>query len=312
MSSRNRNRLMRRPATPGPEFWAAVRVLAFCGAVAFVVQAFSVWTLSALSASVATITSGKVAQGPEGDYSTFKHTSARHASQACSACHQRSTDNSIKPNFPGHPACQSCHLGQFVTSGTPMCTICHSEVKDGKPPLKSFAATFKESFNVRFDHAQHMTGAARPKNGCAACHDRPLNRGVALAIPTGINAHSQCYSCHSPASKSAAGREIASCGVCHEQKAFARTSTNARAFRVGFAHSKHGPRQRLECATCHTLSAGLPQGRQTSSPRAAEHFVTGGGQSCMSCHNGKRSFGGDLAFKDCKRCHTGTTFRTAM
>jgi hypothetical protein len=53
----------------------------------------------------------------------------------------------------------------------------------------------------------------------------------------------------------------------------------------------------------------LPQGRQASSPKAAEHFVSGGGQSCLTCHNGKRSFGGDLSFKDCRRCHTGATFR---
>jgi hypothetical protein len=56
----------------------------------------------------------------------------------------------------------------------------------------------------------------------------------------------------------------------------------------------------------------MPQGAQVSSPRAAEHLNTGGGQSCVSCHNGKRSFGGDLAFEDCRRCHTGSTFRMPM
>jgi c(7)-type cytochrome triheme protein len=203
----------------------------------------------------------------------------------------------------------SCHSSQFYTAGTPMCFICHSDVSNGRKTLKSFPTTFKESFNVRFDHAQHMNGAARPKNGCPSCHDRQLNRGAALAIPAGLNAHNQCYSCHTPASRSAAGGDLASCSVCHEQKTFARTSTNARAFRVGFTHAKHSARARLECTSCHTLSAGLPQGRQASSPRPVEHFLTGGGQSCASCHNGKRSFGGDLAFKDCKRCHTGTTFR---
>jgi c(7)-type cytochrome triheme protein len=248
------------------------------------------------------------AQGPDLDYSTFKHTSSRHAAQACSSCHQRSGDNSITPRFPGHSACQSCHLGQFVTAMVPMCEICHTDATSGKPPLKSFPTTFKESFNVKFDHAQHMTGEARPPNGCVACH-RSLNRGVALTIPVSLNAHSQCYSCHTPSSKAPSGKEIASCGVCHDQKAFARTSTAARAFRVGFAHSKHAARQRLDCVSCHTLNAGSPQGRQVTSPRATEHFVTGGGQSCLTCHNGKRSFGGDLAFKDCRRCHTGSTFR---
>jgi hypothetical protein len=180
------------------------------------------------------------------------------------------------------------------------------------PPRKAFPSDFKEKFNVKFDHVQHMTGSARPEKGCVACHDRSLNRGVALSIPAAISAHSQCYVCHIPTSKSAAGREIASCGVCHNQKAFVRSSTNALAYREGFSHSKHGPRQRLECAACHTLTAGVPQSRQVSSPRAAEHFATVGGMTCMTCHNGRRSFGGDLAFKECKRCHAGPTFRTPI
>ena len=250
-----------------------------------------------------------VPQGPDLDYSTFKHSSQKHASLGCTACHQRASDNSIKPSFPGHPACFGCHVNQLVNPVAPMCAICHTDLSGSKPPLKGFPTKFKESFNVKFDHAQHMTGAARPKKGCNACHDRQLNRGAALAIPASLSAHTQCYSCHTPSSQSAAGRELASCGVCHDEKKFSRTSSNALAFRESFSHAKHGPRQRLDCLACHTLSAGLSQGKQVSSPRTSEHFAGGVGQSCLTCHNGKRSFGGDLAFKDCKRCHTGPTFR---
>lgn len=249
-----------------------------------------------------------VAQSPTLDYSRFIHTSQRHASLTCAACHERSTDNSATPRFPGHKACTSCHLAQFVTPAVSMCLICHTDVQSSAAPLKSFPQSFKGSFNVRFDHAQHMTGQARPRNGCSACHGRPLLRGVALSIPSGLNAHNDCYSCHTPASKSPAGSEIASCGVCHEQKPYSRTRTNARAFSFAFSHSKHGPRQRLACADCHSLIAGAPQSRQVSSPAAAEHFAAGR-MNCLTCHNGRRTFGGDLAFKDCKRCHTGQTFR---
>lgn len=247
-------------------------------------------------------------QGSEPDYSRFLHTSERHRALACTNCHERANDNSITPRFPGHKACTGCHLAQFVTPALPMCIICHSEVKSSNPPLKSFPAKFNESFNVRFDHSQHMTGAVRPQNGCNACHGRPLARGVALSIPGGISAHNDCYSCHTPNSKSAAGREIASCGTCHEQRSFARTPTTAKSFRFAFSHAKHSRRQRLDCIDCHSLSAGLPQSRQVSSPNATEHFPIGR-MNCNSCHNGRRSFGGDLAFKDCQRCHTGATFR---
>lgn len=248
-------------------------------------------------------------QGPDLDYSNFKHSSQRHASLGCNSCHERGGDNSATPRFPGHKACTSCHLAQFVTPNVPMCVICHTDVNSSNPPLKSFPSRFTESFNVKFDHAQHMTGSARPPNGCSTCHGRSGARTAALRIPAGISAHDQCYSCHTPSSKSSAGREIASCGVCHEQQAYSRTSTNARAFRFAFSHAKHGAPQRLGCSDCHSLTAGAPQSRQVSSPASFEHFPATRGMSCLTCHNGKRSFGGDLAFKDCRRCHTAASFK---
>ena len=250
-------------------------------------------------------------QGPELDYSNFKHTSQRHASLACTSCHQRS-DNSATPRFPGHKACTGCHLAQFVTPNVPMCVICHMDVNSSKPPLKSFPTKFSDSFNMKFDHAQHMSGSARPQGRCPACHTRSGGRATALVIPVGIGAHNQCYTCHTPASKSQSGKEIASCGVCHDQKPYARTTTNARAFRFAFSHAKHGPAQRLACADCHLLTAGAPQSRQVSSPAATEHFLSTRGMACLSCHNGKRSFGGDLAFKDCRRCHTSASFKMPL
>jgi hypothetical protein len=144
----------------------------------------------------------------------------------------------------------------------------------------------------------------------------PINRGAGLSIPANIAAHNNCYTCHTPSSKSNAGREIASCGVCHDQKAYRPTSTAARSYRYAFSHADHGASERLACADCHKLTAGGAQTRQVSSPSAAEHFPatrgTTRGTTCLTCHNGKRSFGGDLAFKDCKRCHTGPTFRMPM
>jgi c(7)-type cytochrome triheme protein len=249
-------------------------------------------------------------QGPELDYANFKHSSQRHASLACTACHQRK-DNSATPLFPGHKACISCHTGQFVTANVPMCVICHTDVNGSNPPLKSFPAKFNDSFNVKFDHAQHMSGSARPASGCAACHSRSGGRAAALGIPAGIAAHNQCYTCHTPSSKSQSGHDLASCGVCHDQKAFVRTTTNARAFRFAFSHARHGSGQRLACADCHSLTAGLPQSRQVSSPLPLEHFASGG-RTCLSCHNGQRSFGGDLAFKECRRCHTSASFKMPL
>src|ERR1044072_5536634 len=110
-------------------------------------------------------------QNPQSDYSTFKHNSNRHATLACASCHQRS-GNSATPRLPGHKACTECHLAQFVTPNVAMCSLCHSDVNSSNPPLKSFPAKFNETFNLKFDHAQHMNGSARPASGCNACHTR--------------------------------------------------------------------------------------------------------------------------------------------
>jgi len=240
------------------------------------------------------------------DYSKFLHSSQKHASLSCNDCHRR-TDNSARPSFPGHKACTGCHLGQFTTPTLPMCSICHQNVNGSDPPRKAFPDRFNENFNVKFDHAQHMTGAARPRNGCMSCHSGSLRRGAGLSIPVGLSAHNGCYSCHTPNSQ-ANGRDLASCSVCHDQKSYSRTSTNAIAYSYAFRHADHSTRQRLNCSECHSYTRGLPQKRQVSSTRAQEHFPTGN-NTCASCHNGRRSFGGDLDFKGCRRCHTGSTFR---
>ena len=255
--------------------------------------------------------SGGDAQGPEVDYSKFLHNSQRHASLGCNSCHQRS-DNSSTPKFPGHSACTGCHLGQFTTPKIPMCVICHTDVSGNRPALRNFPASFKEGFNVNFDHAQHLTERAKPKAGCNGCHAGLVNRGFGLSIPSNLKAHDICYSCHTPESKSSAGKEMASCGVCHSQKRYTPTSANSRVFRFAFSHARHGARQRLGCTDCHRVTAGLRQTRQVSSPLARQHFPSARSQNCSSCHNGKRAFGGDLGFSACKRCHKGSTFRMPL
>src|SRR6185295_7790205 len=113
------------------------------------------------------------------------------------------------------------------------------------------------------------------------------------------------YTCHTPDSKSTAGREIASCGVCHGEGSYVPTSTNSRVFRLSFSHARHGTRERLNCQDCHKVTAGLAKAKQVSSPLGFEHFPGNRGSTCATCHNGKRAFGGDLGFDGCKRCHTG-------
>jgi hypothetical protein len=64
----------------------------------------------------------------------------------------------------------------------------------------------------------------------------------------------------------------------------------------------------LRCDECHQVRAGVGQGQQVTAPRPTQHFGSGRAQTCMTCHNNRRTFGGD-DFADCKRCHKGQTFR---
>ncbi len=236
-------------------------------------------------------------------YSTFSHTSpGAHAdfanASSCDSCHARSGAQP-EPNLPGHKACINCHLAQFTTANVAMCNICHTgDLAGSSPPVKGFPGL--RSFRVSFDHAEHTRVGAN----CARCH-APARRGVALSIPASLNAHTQCYSCHSPGQSAS---NLSSCGTCHSVGGYARTSTNARAFSFSFSHATHGPRQRLGCTDCHIVRAGLPQSRQVSSPATFQHFPRNRAQSCVSCHNNKRAFG-EADFGDCKKCHKGQTFR---
>ncbi len=289
------------PTSAGIRLAVLIFALLLCGSVVLYARAV------AANAANVEASSPQDMNGAD-DFRTFLHNSPKHASLQCAACHQRAADNAVQPKLPGHKACTNCHLPQFVSQNVPLCAICHTGLENNRnPPVKGFPGI--KSFNARFDHAQHNTGAARPAQGCVACHLAGARRGVAQTIPASLGAHAQCYSCHTPNARAADGRDLASCGVCHQQSArFVRTSTNARAFNASFSHAEHGRRQGLNCADCHNLRAGLPQSRQVSAPLTAQHFGSGRAQSCMSCHNGRRAFG-DADFNDCRRCHKSASFR---
>jgi len=249
------------------------------------------------------------------DYSKFSHSSPReHADlmdrRNCGSCHRRGAGTA--PAFPLHKDCTACHMVQFTAANrssdvNPICTICHTHegLSSSNPPTKKFSSL--RSFRAEFDHAQHLQGKenARPSAGCVSCHS-PLRGGVAQSVLTGLNAHQNCYECHSPGKQAS---DLSSCGVCHSSGSYSPTSTTAASYRVSFSHADHTGRARLVCSACHNVKPqGLPQGRQVSSISGVEHFPRSSSQSCTTCHNGRRAFG-DADTHDCKRCHKREGFR---
>ena len=236
-------------------------------------------------------------EGQNIDFSRFRHDNANHARLPCLLCHRRENNNA-RPSLPGgggHLPCTGCHAQEFANSSSPVCVICHTNSQSGA--LKAFPVL--RSFNMRFDHARH---ASMGRASCSTCH-RPSRGGVAMTIPSGVNAHVTCYQCHGPQAKSG-DRDISSCGTCHQLGRYSRTTTQAAAFKVGFSHAKHSGAQKLSCNECHSVRAGMPQRRQVMSPLALNHHAPAGAKSCATCHTGKRAFGGD-DFSACTKCHRG-------
>lgn len=280
--------------------WLSLIVLAvwFAG-----ILSFSVFNSHASSAEPGASSAQAHVPPANADFSKFTHTNAMHSRLPCLLCHRRETNAAVpqRPGSNGHMPCAGCHSQQFADSGSPICTICHTDVQRGTlkpfPPLRSF--------NLTFDHQLHVT-SARTGNGCATCH-KPNRRGMGFSIPAGFNAHNTCFQCHTPRTQGPRGQDISSCGVCHKPGGYSRTPDTAVAYRESFSHSAHLSR-RLSCDDCHNVRGGAGQGRQVTKPLALMHHAPAGSQSCMTCHNGRRAFG-ETEFSTCTRCHKGPTWR---
>lgn len=224
------------------------------------------------------------------DYSKFSHSVPEHFETNCDSCHKRE-GSSLALNYSGHDSCISCHLNEFTNPKSGICAVCHDDLKVVPATMKTFPTRFREGFNMKFDHAAHLS-----ETGCASCHQP---QGAAQTIPSGINSHSQCFACHTSESN------IGSCNYCHDLAPYQRTSASRTIFKAVFRHSDH--QRSVGCTDCHTVKRGEPQSRQVAAPVAVQHFGAGGSISCRSCHNDRRAFG-ENDFANCKRCHGGSGF----
>ena len=234
-------------------------------------------------------------------FQAFSHKIAEHKQFDCASCHGRE-GKSLKLDFAGHESCIGCHLNQFtdrtLMEGTKvMCSICHNDLQADPPTMKTFPVKFIEGFNMKFDHASHDNGRGRPPEGCSSCHE---SSGPGKTIPIGFQAHSTCYTCHTPESK------IGSCSVCHTLAPYNRTLQSEYSFKAIFRHGDHTARQGVNCSECHNVIAGAPQSRQVSNIAILQHR-TSPGNNCLQCHNGRRAFTGNNPFDvaSCTRCHKG-------
>jgi len=120
-------------------------------------------------------------QAPKGSaskYSAFLHSSDKHKSLACDACHKIPTGWTAKrdfpdvADFPDHQACVRCHRQQFFTrqafsgTGPTICTVCHLRAAPredarfafGKPnnSLQTTKPKDERQFKIEFPHDKHQ------------------------------------------------------------------------------------------------------------------------------------------------------------
>src|SRR5262249_41369433 len=185
---------------------------------------------------------------------------------------------------------------KFADLGGPICTICHTTAEPKSAVMKPPPAL--KSFSVRFDHTRHSAVS------CNTCH-KPAARGVAFNVPSGASAHGICFECHG-ANAQSGDKTISSCSTCHSPGKPVRFGRPG-GYQVNFSHAIHTGKSKVSCTECHRIRAGTG-GDQVSGPQLLMHRASASSQSCATCHNDKRAFGTD-SFADCKRCHTGTSFR---
>lgn len=273
--------------------------------VAAALAVFAVSCIKQGSRVAPTLTSSETPQpvavkASDSTFQAFSHTVPEHKQFDCTSCHKRE-GKSLKIDYPGHEACIGCHLNQFTdVNAATMCSICHQNVGGDPNQIKAFPAKFVEGFNMKFDHAAHERGEARPSQGCVACHDLA---GPGRHIPVGYEAHNDCFGCHT-ADKKVGDKNIGECSVCHEIAPYSRTPQSRYVFKAVFTHAAHSG---VGCADCHNVREGR-QGAQVTNIVAQEH--KGLANSCQMCHNGQRAFNGNnmLEMTTCTRCHKGPSF----
>ena len=203
------------------------------------------------------------------------------------------------PGSNEHLPCAGCHAQQFANSSGPMCSDLSHGCAIGK--LKPFPRL--SSFNMKFDHARHMRMGEcwlRDLSSTFAWRRGDVNSG-------GLQRSYNLLSLSHAERKVGRARYFFLRQSVINRAVMLACRQRRAAFRVGFSHAKHDKSEGLTCNECHRVRAGVARRLQVSAPQPLNHHASPGAFSCMSCHNGKRAFGGD-DFSVCKRCHTGNTW----
>src|SRR5713226_3182464 len=274
-------------------------------------------------------------QAPSGSaarYSAFLHSSEKHKSLVCNACHKLPTAWTAKrdfpdaADFPDHDACVRCHRQQFFTrqafvgTGPSICTVCHVRAAPredarfafGKPNDANQSAKPKEErqFTIEFPHDKHQNVIASLRRRAEEENNVRLIRASSFG----------------PAPPDDKKPDYNNCSICHvtNHKVTAALADSflppAGTFKtMPHAHDAcfdcHWKSQKPvseDCAGCHKLAATFvamdwPQRKSAkfSHEGGKENHV----QECTTCHinitraSSLRGLTPDVPVTTCATCH---------
>ena len=269
-------------------------------------------------------------------YSIFQHSTDKHRSLACNACHKLPTAWTAKRNFPdvadfpNHDACVRCHRQQFFTrqsfagTGPAICTVCHERAAPradgrfvfGKPngagqPVKP---RDERQFTIEFPHDKHQNVIAVVRPG------RGSDKATAFVRASFFRSQSDDQK----------QPDYNNCSICHQRNDYlmvvplspqpdAATQSNKFYKTTPYAHDTcfncHWKNQKPagdDCGGCHKPSTTFVA---TLAPkRISAMFSHEGGKSehileCTTCHinitraSTLRGLTPDVPIAACATCH---------
>jgi hypothetical protein len=276
-------------------------------------------------------------QAPRGSavkYSAFLHSSDKHKSLACNACHKVPTAWNAKrdfpdvADFPDHDACVRCHRQQFFTrqvmvgTGPSICTVCHVRAAPredarfafGSPNVAKLPMKQKQEwqFTIEFPHDKHQNAIARfERNGSRSARVE-LHHG--LKPPTFDDKkpdYNNCSICHRTdmsLAMVALSPQNADPALLHPFKSMP-TSHDA----CFDCHWKNLKPASDDCAGCHKLAATAFT-PLNAPKRISAKFAHEGGKGehlmeCTTCHinitraSTLRGLTPDVPIAACASCH---------
>jgi len=262
-------------------------------------------------------------RGSAAKYSAFLHSSEKHKSLACNACHKLPTDWTAKrdfpdaADFPDHDACVRCHRQQFFTrqafagTGPTICTVCHLRTAPredarfafGKPNSANQTAKPKDErqFTIEFPHDKHQNVIAQLRSRSSDENKYALADARATAPSSSVRFiraaftgtqdqpkpdYNNCTICHQPNNTRNIAPLVLSPDASSQPNRYFKTLPHSHDACFN-CHWKNLKPTSDDCGGCHKPAASfaaIDSPKRTSAMFSHEGGKENHVQECTTCH----------------------------